>query len=816
MSQIHRITLTLLGLMLGLLSPRVASAREPEATHVRVELSGTEMPTHVCMISTAAGSESDVSLSAVFGLSEKDGEWILEASAQHTDQPTHLHEIPEVSGLLPHNSAYGDACKTHAGSELSCRPSFNKLVGDEHRFIQCVTNTSLPTEGDRADRVLVLAVDDPSRDSLKKIAITNLALSDMLLEFDTSHKPSLVTMMLSVRGGYYLPQSAVRITDEREKPAQLTLKPRCSWMELERPPILPKSDPNDQRKLTLGLSETKHKPERKSKFKSGSQDERHLAPLSDSYRDKCLRNDLTSPLMEVLVPTQVTGAKLVIEFATPKRDGEWDSDSVYDGLLLVGNWSGTTPARLQLEIVNFTFSWRAASSFVEPEGDCPKARIHESGLACENISTKVADGVCTYSCPGGKNGTDEKIGLRLSESQGMTIDFESRADGQVTQRWSTNLNYIDQQLVDYVDPSEQVVRVRIGSEYPKIFGKRRRDVADLWVTGDQVYAVALEYTNREGSRTSVELNLADNAQTLNGKLIANLPDANGVNAIRYQYIGERSYLPGYTRVQSGVINLDSPVNLGRQWYITAQVGGGILFPRRAGDYGSTINARIFPSFNLDLGVAYWWLHYPNRTCVYERHGEVDSASPENCRPTAAGRGWRNELRMGVVYSAAPVQPLDGESLGAPNSRFVRVPYLRFGPSLLFLSPWMGLGQHKENEVEKDEKASRLTAFQTNQRDWVQFSLGFGVGGLWGLAARRADIPLFDPSYNYIDFGLRTLLEARARISRRFRLEAYVRHDLFLLEDDVSYSTDGRGQAIVDLGRNTAVRNGLSLGLTVSL
>lgn len=786
---------------------------------IHLDLSGDEQPTHVCVIASGRAPNSKHAKALkeyeLLARSQGDEDWYLVNTLPRVTEPTKpvsgLQKYEgALEGLWPEYSAYRSACQ-RSDASTSCTPRFAAFEYDEERFMECRANQSLASTklGPKDLRLLVISIDGPrvrdvelkNRDDTS-IEVSNIKLYDSVLEFDSSHNPAELSSLVAVRGGYYRERRAVRVSEEGT--AQLMLEPRCAWVELQHPPTL--------------SSMTRYPDRKQLKVRIHPATLRRTTASQDQgVLDKaCVRGDLDSIEMRALLPTQVEvetridvelGSKDGLQCARDDEDPTTKPPSC-SSIFLRGLWLDQTPAQLRLETQSFSFSWKSGSCFYEPEGICPQAFIKESGKPCMHSKTPV-EGVCHYWCSGSAN---QGIGVEPGQ---LSIEFRERTDrargpgeSEDTElagpSWTRELNYIDQQLVGHVAPAEQAVVLDLGQEQRR-GNDWELDIAKLDQLGDQVYGVELSYVGYNGVQTTVTVNLAEQWLPASGErrgtlreVIANVPNATCQNKISYTYLGEREYRTARASIQSGILHLDPPVTLGRSAYFVADVAGGLVFLQPPGAYGSTENPRVNGHLSIEAGIGHWPLYLKETTRC---KAGSDEGKPELChRAQSTFRGIRMEWKLGLSYAAIPIRPLDPNS-SDPNRRYQQVPYIRVGPSFTLLTPWFGPGAGPQATL--------------SQRKVLKIAAGFGLGAHWGRPVMQEQVELIDRRTNF-DFGLRPFAELRVRLSRVGHLEVFARHEYYLLEDNISFQTDGRGEPVQRLNEHRGFRQTILMGLALSI
>lgn len=208
---------------------------------------------------------------------------------------------------------------------------------------------------------------------------------------------------------------------------------------------------------------------------------------------------------------------------------------------LGGRWSTRwPPVPIELAPRHFSFDWTIPCIWPRPDR-CPVATIR--GAACR--SPGPADGRCRYDC-------------------------QVIADGAVNPPLPVHLG-LD-------DPDIQLSEI-LGAPGQALVGRVPADARVVWtdvsswqrdVPGDRIRAI--EVLAVDGTRMTIELTAEDT-----DRLTVPLPGARCGTSLRTELIGERSYAPGFGRIEpGGRLVVPDPTELVVPWDVHLSLGGGMM------------------------------------------------------------------------------------------------------------------------------------------------------------------------------------------------------------------------------------------------
>ncbi|MCA9719357.1 MAG: hypothetical protein KC468_32110 [Myxococcales bacterium] len=845
-----------------------ATASAAPASRLRVKLAlddPSQLPTHACVLSLGKGPDAH-SLDSLRTLG------LLRASTQpgrehfvHVNVPTSEDERtgihwalleaqlgPELTASVVALASNGgsqnrDAC-TSTDELPDCRPEFHLrgIVTEdffspeqgerEHAFLRCATNSAedpkrLRESPRRYDgRVLVLSVTNGSRLPEDRIRVEELQLNGSVLELRLSHSPKHDALILRVNGGFYVDGTDARLMGGQD--IALRLEPRCSWTTVKLPPIVPPDEhPDDpdapEYEVTLTCEGCRRQEDARPGDERGRDDglDRPLGP-------RCVRGQLADQRVSVLLPYARTGEKRLTfrvrrdscqndqsrPWCIAKSEGdagagagEVDVSDRY-ATELEASWGASLPPdELTARVHKFGFTWRVKDCLYLPSGICPKAQLAESGVACRNLSERVArpddqrphgvvtsesvteareaEALCYYECP-----ASEKVPYVEFSAKGVELVFSEQSRNK--KQWTQRLGRISGRVGGYVPRQERTIRVQLDpwiKEKDKQ-KKKKRDAKlhsyvkdrqqlnqcdepearrrwcrdELWpydhlqVNNDFIRRV--EFSSQSKGRESLDLS-TQKPWPKTPELHIRAPNAICNDEIIYRYYGDHDYRPGTAVLTNGRIALEHPEKLARRVYFTvALYPAGLHHVVTPGD--ARRSSGVMYAGELHVGLSY--------------------------RPFKSARGWRFDALVGGSQSLTPAYPINGGT-GASRSEPETRLYTRLLLTGTVVTPWL----------------SRPRKEVFSRKPLV--ALGFGLDGAWGFPTRRQDAALLGA----YDFGFGAHVDfLRLRLYERY-IELIGRARMLCLEDDRRFSTDWKGDTLLELNEHSRCTFGLLGGFSFS-
>lgn len=784
------------------------------------------------------------------------------------------YEPPEGNQLMKGIQGLSRQHNEHVcdyGPGTGCLPLFSLrgFESPQRASIRCTENTTYRRRGDKVNgRALLISLSTQQKDSGPYIQDLQLNGKSLLV---TTKAVTGVDHVVRVLGGYYAPIGEVRFAPS-DKSLTLKIEARCQWATIGIPriaslatlPDLPADDPSTAAKPQ---TEPRKFPVEIGLGLDGEPD--MTKPPSEGIQG-CV-SSLQDTALRVLIPYEPHHRKVLVirgrsnaphdKRTGSQRCGKKSSDDVADASKpadptptwkLVASWLGPRPpqgeggrdasGRVNASVQQLTFSWRA-DSCLYPRGACPTARVSTSGQKCTRQNREIDDnGLCGYKCTAPKF-TDIDFPTRITFSPPLSNHARRSVP---TQGWSIDIRSIDQQLEGYVEPDERVImldtsewqaqpedkpraaatppQTRGDAEDPNTPGAKManrgltvdelRDVIcpsgrnhdDIFYvefrTGDQkTHRVELhdmeglgcerrdekdtEKAKPSGDGSSDDSSGDDpgegesneddsctedsrdknrpRAPAPRPRPLVKLPRVSCEEPIAYRFVGERSFQQDSVSVKDGKLKLRSPMSTARVIYFAVT-----LMP-------VSFQAIVAPKD----------LRMPRSGLLYSPAIEASLV----IRPSRATvRGWRFNVDATFIGSPRPYLALgDNDKSSDPEPQ--RSVYARWYVGFSFVSPWL---------------ASR------RRSHYMGPALALGAGAQVGVGYpfSRSDIQRLGKA----DAGLVALrLDLRVRLHRH--IEAIVSPRVLLADEVIRFTTDLRGQPLVERSRAMVSILFPTLGLT---
>jgi len=415
--------------------PRLAAAQDRGYGVVTLDLrpDGGEVPTHLCVVSEAAGPRTRDKL---WALLEPRG---AESSQVGTPLDGSWRVKPSVWGG-DEASSLGQKCSDEPLGD--CRPSVELprgLTRHSDLYVAC-TADSLTEGGVVAEpRPLFILLEylEGSPPQIESVRLTGGVAT--IGVYGASFDRVIVTARSL--GGHYLPQrrSERGKVDSNEvdapgsKTIQLRLAERCRDVEVRLPRVNIK--PHDRGRLTV-----------------------HAHGMRLDV-DRCVSNLVGSDVIQLRIPPAPFGVGSIdVQLAATA-----EQPAARFGGSFEGDWP-KTPFRLAFNQV--AFSWQRPSC-IYPKDRCPTATL-ETGTRCD--ATVSASG-CDYRCPGHVS-DDNAIDLELP----LEVIFEK---DDPKQRWHDKIAQNGQELTSYVSTEQIYLEAHINAW--------RTDIPDNRISRVEIY-----------------------------------------------------------------------------------------------------------------------------------------------------------------------------------------------------------------------------------------------------------------------------------------------------------------------------------------
>ncbi|MCA9690849.1 MAG: hypothetical protein KC636_14680 [Myxococcales bacterium] len=383
---------------------------------------GVEVPTHLCVVSEAAGPRTRETMAAL-------------VEARGGAAPGQLRLRPKSWG----GAAAASACE---GPDGACAPAVSLPAGiaaaDLH--VACTADALLPEDTASSEpRALVLMLEhlegSPPR-------IESIKLAGGVATVGVQSNLAQVEVTARSLGGHYLAQGRSQRAEAargENRLIVLPLQPRCRWTEA----LLP------------------HRPLRAA-------DRGHLDVRISGARvdaERCVGPLWGTRTLKVLLPRVAPGSTGALELSVA------EATSGQPPARFGARWDGPWPTRaLALHATQISFVWRRPACVVASDM-CPRAQL-ESGITC--AAQSAADG-CHYLCPGQPAG-DEATAIEPP----LTVHFEK---DDPSQRWSETLTRVGQPLSSYVPGDPVYLHADTRDWATKVPGARIEEIAIYGVDG---------------------------------------------------------------------------------------------------------------------------------------------------------------------------------------------------------------------------------------------------------------------------------------------------------------------------------------------
>lgn len=458
----------------SLVSPGEARAAAERYGVVTVDLrpeQGAEVPTHLCVISSAQGPRARSELRS-----------LLEPL------PSGLWRVHPATWGATDGPALRDVCEGPGGA---CVPTVSlptkaQASGVDGLYAACTADALVPEDTAASEPRVAFVMLEHLEGSPPEVE--SLKLAGGVATVGVRADLRLVEVTARSLGGHYQPQRRSQRASgvgSDNRLIVLPLQPRCRWIEASLPHTPLRARDRARLQVRVGGE---------------------AVPV-----DRCVGPLHGTRTLRVVLPRVAPGSTGALELELTGAGAAQEQ-----GGRFAARWDGPWPDRaLELHATRIAFVWRPPPCVV-PDAMCPKAQL-DNGIECD--AARVGD-ECRYMCPG----TDAESGGAGATAiePPLTVDFQK---DDPRQRWSEVLTRVGQPLTSYAPGEPVYVHADIGAWEKDVPGARVDEVEILGADGS-----TRKFTARGESRLQIPL-ARPSCESLRYRVVGDRPYREGVAAV---------------------------------------------------------------------------------------------------------------------------------------------------------------------------------------------------------------------------------------------------------------------------------------------